>query len=200
MLELPRLEDVSNRGSMLLLEGAEMVSRVIQWVALPLALAGCTVLGTEDRYRRSSVAGNWTLGDSNLAGWNYRDRPPQLVCDDRGTCYQVMPGYSFNGPNWGYHERREGWGNRRYRGWGERDRRFARPSDDVTCDRRTSVCYKDGHIDKTETRGFFGNRASRRSDSIRDRAGTGRVFVPKPGQWCDPREPCCLPKRGKRKH
>jgi hypothetical protein len=178
-----------------------MVSRLIQWVALPLALAGCTVLDTEDRYYRTSVARNWTLGESSWAGWNYLDRRPQLVCDDRGACYQVMPGYAFNGPSWGYYERREGWENRRYHGrWGERNRRFARPSSDVTCDRRTSVCYKDGHTDKTETRVFFGDRASRRADAVRDRAGTGRVFVQEPGKWCDPRAPGCLPRRGSRKH
>ena len=178
-----------------------MVSRLVQWVALPLALAGCTVLDTEDRYRRTAVAGNWALGDSSWAGWNYLGRRPGLVCDDRGACYQVMSGYSSNAPNWSYHERREEWGNRRERSrWEERNRRFVRPGDDVTCDRRTSVCYKDGHIDKTETRVFFGNRASRRADAVRDRAGTGRVFVQKPGKWCDPGEPGCLPKRGKRKH
>jgi hypothetical protein len=68
----------------------------------------------------------------------------------------------------------------------------------VTCDRRTSVCYKSGRIDKTETRDFFGDGASRRADAVRDRAGTGRVFVRKPGKWCNPSDRGCLPRRGGR--
>jgi hypothetical protein len=42
--------------------------------------------------------------------------------------------------------------------------RIFRPDDDVVCNRRERVCYKDGHPDRSETRDFFGKKAARRVD------------------------------------
>jgi len=39
-----------------------------------------------------------------------------------------------------------------------------RPDDDVVCNRRERVCFKDGHPDRSETRDFFGRKAARRVD------------------------------------
>ena len=65
------------------------------------------------------------------------------------------------------------WGNRNadryYRNQARQGGRLARPDDDVVCDRRTQVCYKDGKIDKSETHDFFGNKAARRADQVRDK-------------------------------
>lgn len=52
-----------------------------------------------------------------------------------------------------------------------RTQRLVRPDDDVVCDRRTRVCYKDGAIDKSETRDYFGSGAAGRADRVRDRYG-----------------------------
>jgi hypothetical protein len=60
--------------------------------------------------------------------------------------------------------------------------RYVRGPRDVVCDRRTEICYKDGHIDKTETRAAFGKGAARDADRLRDRLGTGDVFVPRRGR------------------
>ena len=42
--------------------------------------------------------------------------------------------------------------------------RIYRVDDDVVCNRRTEICYKNGHPDRTETRDFFGKKAARRID------------------------------------
>jgi len=176
-----------------------MANRVMLLLALPLMLAGCAVVDADAQYgRRYSTGSGWALQDSDMRTWGYGGRQPRLVCDARGICYQAGAAYS---PGTIYSDERELW-QRRPERWrrDNHNRRFARPDSDVTCDRRTSVCYKNGHIDKSETEEFFGNGASRRADAIRDRAGSGRVFVTRPGKWCDPADRGCLPRRGGRKH
>jgi hypothetical protein len=42
--------------------------------------------------------------------------------------------------------------------------RIFRPDDDVVCNRRDKVCFKNGHPDRSETRDFFGKKAARRID------------------------------------
>jgi uncharacterized membrane protein YgcG len=55
---------------------------------------------------------------------------------------------------------------------------------DTTCDCDSRICYRDGAIDKSDTRDAFGDRAAGRADDLRDRFGTGRVFVPGDGVAC----------------
>lgn len=57
--------------------------------------------------------------------------------------------------------------------------RYLRTGPNVVCDQRTETCYKGGAIDKTETQAVFGNRAAREADRLRDRAGTGYIYVPR---------------------
>jgi hypothetical protein len=40
--------------------------------------------------------------------------------------------------------------------------RIFRADDDVVCNRRDKVCFKNGHPDRSETRDFFGKKAARR--------------------------------------
>ena len=42
--------------------------------------------------------------------------------------------------------------------------RVYRPSDNVVCNRRQQVCFKNGHPDVSETRDYFGKKASRKID------------------------------------
>ena len=42
--------------------------------------------------------------------------------------------------------------------------RIYRVDDDVICNRRQEVCYKNGRKDRSETRDFFGKKAARRID------------------------------------
>ncbi len=42
--------------------------------------------------------------------------------------------------------------------------RIYRVDDDVVCNRRQEVCYKNGRPDRSETRDFFGKNAARRVD------------------------------------
>jgi hypothetical protein len=109
-----------------------------------------------------------------------------LVCDRLGRCWPLGPSDRY--ARRGYLERRDG----RPPGWAEslpgsawRHDRFVRPRSSVVCDQATSICYKDGRIDKSETEHAFGERAGDRADSVRDRLGTGRAFVPQRGVACD---------------
>jgi hypothetical protein len=63
--------------------------------------------------------------------------------------------------------------------------RFVRTRPGVVCDRSTSLCYRRGEVDKTETRDAFGARAADRADDLRDDRGTARLFVPERGVACD---------------
>jgi hypothetical protein len=42
--------------------------------------------------------------------------------------------------------------------------RIYRVDDDVVCNRRSEVCYKNGRPDRSETRDYFGKKAARRVD------------------------------------
>src|SRR5262249_33913604 len=70
--------------------------------------------------------------------------------------------------------------------------RFARVSPSVICDPLRSICYRNGHIDKTETDDFFGAAASRHADAVRDRAGPD-AFVARPGLVCSRATRTCRP-------
>jgi hypothetical protein len=52
-------------------------------------------------------------------------------------------------------------------------------SGDVSCDRRTQICYKRGHIDTSATREVFGRDAAKEADAIRDDLGTSHVYIPR---------------------
>jgi hypothetical protein len=127
-----------------------------------------------------------------------RQASPQIVCEPGGwRCYRVDAPLQQRGYDWRQSQPWYGQGWRRDP-WNARpDPRFARPAPSVVCDQRTSICYKDGHIDKSETQLYFGNSASRRADAIRDRAGTGQVFVPRPGVVCDPDDRKCIRRGGR---
>ena len=62
----------------------------------------------------------------------------------------------------------------------------------MVCDVATSVCYKRGKVDKSETKALFGERAADRADDLRDRRGTGRLFVPERGVTCDAGKRACF--------
>lgn len=146
-------------------------------------LAGCVADGNDRRYiERDTVYSPYPVyrgspvyrGYPGGYGWNdrrYVDRRYNDGDDDR----YVRP--PWNG------QRREG--------------RFDREGRDTVCDRRTEICYKDGHIDKTETAERFGNKASRRADEIRDRYDNRNVYVPRGNVACDGDRNVCL-KNGKR--
>ena len=88
------------------------------------------------------------------------------------------------GPYYGYPRATyddDNWGGRRFR-----------PRRDIVCDRATRTCYRDGEIDASETRDYFGNRAGRRVDRIRDAAGTNKIFRPDDDVVCNRRERVCF--------
>lgn len=135
---------------------------------------------------------------------------------DRETVYQPYPVYRGgstvyrNSPGWGWGNR--GYDDRRYRDrnddddryvrapWDDgkrREGRYDREGKDTVCDRRTEICYKDGHIDKTETNQRFGNKAAGRADDIRDRYDNRNVYVPRKNVACDGDRNVCL-ENGKR--
>jgi hypothetical protein len=62
----------------------------------------------------------------------------------------------------------------------------------VVCDRASRLCYKDGKVDKSDTQSVFGERAGDRADRVRDRLGTGDMFVPERGVACDRERRLCL--------
>lgn len=70
--------------------------------------------------------------------------------------------------------------------------RTFRPGGNVICDRATETCYQGREIDASETREYFGNRAARRVDRIRDNAGTNRIFRPEDDVVCNRRSRVCL--------
>lgn len=94
----------------------------------------------------------------------------------------------YGGPFYGY----DGYGYRRDPfAVPQRRARVFRPGGDVVCDRRTQTCYRDGEIDASETRDFFGNRAGRRVDRLRDAAGTNSIFRPDDDIVCNRRQRVC---------
>jgi hypothetical protein len=111
--------------------------------------------------------------------------PPSISCDPYGRCWR-SPGYGGYG-GYGY----QGYGARPP-GWADdlparaRDPyRFDRPRSNVVCDDASRICYKQGRVDKSETRARYGERAADRADDLRDRRGTARLFVPERGVTCD---------------
>jgi len=119
-----------------------------------------------------------------------RPSRPAISCDAYGRCWQSVPSYGYG---WGLDRgtRPPGWADdlpRRARD----PSRFQRPRSGVVCDQGTSVCYKRGRIDRSETREMFGGRAADRADDLRDERGTGRVFVPERGVSCDPGRQVCF--------
>jgi hypothetical protein len=70
--------------------------------------------------------------------------------------------------------------------------RTFRPARDVVCDRATATCYRDGEIDASETRDYFGRKAARQVDRIRDAAGTNKIFRPDDDVVCNRREKVCF--------
>jgi hypothetical protein len=78
--------------------------------------------------------------------------------------YRSGPGYSWRSAP-------------RY-GWDRPSGRYVQ-SGDISCDRRTQVCYKRGHIDTSSTREVFGREAARDADAIRDELGTSHVYIPR---------------------
>lgn len=73
---------------------------------------------------------------------------------------------------------------------GESDR-FFYPTRNVTCDRRTRICYRGDELDASETRDWFGRSDARRADRIRDQAGTNEIFVPRGNIVCDQDDKVC---------
>jgi hypothetical protein len=76
--------------------------------------------------------------------------------------------------------------------------RYVQPSPEVTCDRKTEICYKRGHVDKTETQAAFGKKAARDADRLRDEVGTAHIYVPRNSgnSYCVNAEKVCY-KNGK---
>jgi Fels-1 Prophage Protein-like len=60
------------------------------------------------------------------------------------------------------------------------------------CDRATRICYKQGRVDQSDTDRVFGESAGDRVDRVRNRLGTGRLFVPEPGVACNRASRVCL--------
>jgi Fels-1 Prophage Protein-like len=124
-------------------------------------------------------------------GRSLRHRPA-VACDSFGRCWQLEPADPFERlyarrP----HARPPGWAENLPRSARMHDR-FLRPGSDVVCDRASRLCYKDGNIDKSDTQSVFGDRAGDRADRLRDRLGTGDMFVPERGVACDRERRLCL--------
>ena len=137
-------------------------------LAAGLLLAGCAV--DNDRYESRSTP-RYGVYEGGYGG-PYHGRSPNY---GRSTYYGREPNYWFN---------RRGNDNRD-RDQARRQPRFDRPENDVVCDRRTEVCYKDREIDASETREKFGRDAARRVDRIRDRRDNNDVFLPRRNVVCD---------------
>jgi Fels-1 Prophage Protein-like len=111
-------------------------------------------------------------------GPTYRGQGSVINCDPYGRCWQQVPGPGSRGA------RPPGWADD-VPTRGRDPYRFDRPQSGVVCDRRTSVCYKNGRLDTSETKDVFGDRAADRARGIRDRRGTGQVFLPDRGVTCN---------------
>lgn len=118
----------------------------------------------------------------------YRPTRPRIVCDDYGRCWRYPSGF---GSGLGYGDRPPGWYDDLPGRLRDPDR-FLRPRSNVVCDRGTAICYKNGRVDKSETERVFGERAGDRADDLRDRRGTGNLFVPERGVSCNLERRVCF--------
>jgi hypothetical protein len=102
------------------------------------------------------------------------------------------PGIRWSGPYGGPYARSFP-GSPFYRSYDrdEDDGRFVRRGGGVVCDRATATCYRDRELDVSETRDFFGRRAARQADRVRDAAGTNHVFRADDDVVCNRREKVC---------
>lgn len=69
--------------------------------------------------------------------------------------------------------------------------RTFRPAGDIVCDRATQTCYRHGQIDASDTRDYFGRRAAREVDQVRDQAGTNRIYRPSDDVVCNRSDKIC---------
>lgn len=137
-------------------------------------LAGCVTDGNGSGIQWSGPADQepfarspYAFGPGPSAGWGGSARAgsrtfrpsPNVVCDRATqTCYR--------GRDIDASETRDVFGRKAAR---EVDRirdeagtnRIYRVSNKVVCDRRTKVCYKNGHPDNSETKDFFGRNLPR---------------------------------------
>ena len=124
-------------------------------------------------------------------------------CVTDGDTYQnrtyVSDGWA-PGPYYG--ERGPYYGSRAYYGprpyYGDADRyyrsqnaRLVQPERRVVCDRATQVCYKSGDNDASETKEYFGNKAARRVDRVRDHYDNNDIFLPRRNVVCNDDKDVC---------
>jgi hypothetical protein len=144
-------------------------------LAAGLLLAGCAV--DNDRYESRSTP-RYGVYEGGYGG-PYYGRSPNY---GRSTYYGREPNYWYN--------RRDN-DNNRNRDEARRQPRFDRPENDVVCDRRTQVCYKDKEIDASETREKFGKDAARKVDRVRDRYDNNDIFLPRKNVVCERDDRTC---------
>lgn len=147
---------------------------------------------TPPLYGRSAPQRGWDDGGRmwrddgwRRDGYGYGTRP-QIYCDAYGRCFQRVDPFARQG----FGARPPGWADD-LPGRSRSADRFVRPRSSVVCDQATSICYKRGRIDKSETRSVFGGRAADRADDLRDRFGSGQVFVPERGTSCNAAQQVC---------
>jgi hypothetical protein len=76
-------------------------------------------------------------------------------------------------------------------GYARSNGRTFQPSRGVVCDRATQTCYRGREIDASETRDYFGNKAARKADRVRDTQGTNRVYRVNQKVVCNRRDQVC---------
>jgi hypothetical protein len=131
-----------------------------------------------------------SMPERRSRGLDHRRQRPQIFCDGYGRCFERLPD-RFGGHSRNFDDRPPGWaddmpGRIRY------PDRFDRSRSGVVCDRATRICYRNGFVDKSETRDAFGNRAADYADDLRDDRGSGRIFVPERGITCDAGRQVCF--------
>ncbi len=173
---------------------------------LTLTGSGCTA---PDTLGQGSGTGVWIGPTASARYGPYQDRDddfwpaypgygrslryrPAVACDSFGRCWQLRPSDPFERryvrrpdtrpPDWAENLPRSA----------RMSDRFLRPGSDVVCDRASRICYKDGKVDKSDTQNVFGERAGDRADGLRDRLGTGQMFVPERDVACDRERRLCL--------
>lgn len=102
------------------------------------------------------------FGNSGFASGRTFRPSPNVVCDRATeTCYRggeidasETNAYFGKGASRRVDRIRDGAGTNR----------IYRVDNDVVCDRRREICYKNGRPDRSETKEFFGKKAARRID------------------------------------